>query len=71
LLHIGVGYVRVSSDAALAATFFCKIWPTCVRHPNLHRAQPCHAERVAMLLNPRIYMGHIQSSNVTCNESIL
>jgi hypothetical protein len=56
VLHIRVSHVRFSSKTALAAAFLCKVWPSRIRHPNLHRAKPCHAQGVAVLLNPCIYM---------------
>jgi len=51
VLHIRVCHVRLSGKAGLSAAFLYEVRPSRIRHPDLHRAKPCHAERVAVLLN--------------------
>jgi hypothetical protein len=51
VLRVGVCHVSLRGKAALTTAFLLEVWSARVRHPNLHRTQPCHAQSVAVLLN--------------------
>src|ERR1035437_3690672 len=50
--HFNIRQVRLRSQFGLAFALCRKVWSPCIRHPNLNRTKPRHAQRSTSLLNP-------------------
>ena len=50
--HVRIRCIRLRNQQGLATALCRKVRPPRIRHPDLNRAKPRHAQRIAPLLNP-------------------